>query len=136
MDPAALNSFVIFSLMLLAVAALLLVSSAIPLMGQASRTLVAFEKLADTLQNETKPTLKELNEVLSGVNKLRSATQERITEAGAKVENVAGSFNNAAGQAKKQSSVVGAGLLAAVKTYLKGKEGDSDTKQISANRGE
>ena len=137
MDPTMVNSFVIMALMLLGVASILLVSSAVPLMGQANRTLIAFEKLADTLQNETTPTLRELNEVLSGVNKLRTATTERISEASHKVEDVTGSVNKVATQAKQQSSVFGAGILAGVRAYLTGQEGgDPASRQISASRGE
>lgn len=139
MDPALINSFIVVALMLLGVTALLLVSSAIPLMGQAGRTLIAWEKLADTLQSETKPTLTELKEVLAGVNQLKSVTAERVTEVGHKVENVAGSFTQVADQAKRQSSVFGAGLFAGVKAYLTSKDHaapNQDTKQITALKGE
>jgi len=131
------NAFVIMALMLLGVASLLLVSSALPLMSQAGRTLIAFEKLADTLQNETTPTLRELNEVLSGVNKIRTATTDRISEASHKVEDVTGSVNKVATQAKQQSSVFGAGILAGVKAYLSGENAGAEaTKQISSSRGD
>lgn len=139
MDPLLVNAFISVALMLLAVTTLLLVSSAIPLFSQASRTLIAFEKLADTLQNESRPTLSEFREVLSGLNQLKSATAERVTEVGHRVEDVAGSVGQVAGSAKKHSSVWGAGLLAGVRAYLSGSddwEGQAAAKQISVDRGE
>lgn len=134
MDPATLNALVCIALGFLAVTALMLLGSAIPLFMQASRTLHAYENLADTLQNELKPTLGEVRTMLEGVNELRSLTAERVSEVSHKVEDVAGTMGIAAGEAKKKSSVWGAGLLAGVKAYLDANHGEP--KQLAIKRGE
>jgi uncharacterized protein YoxC len=139
LDPQLfINAFIAVALILLAVSTFLLVSSAMPLMHQANRTAIAFEKLADTLQAETKPTLQELRDVISGVNQLRSVTAERVTEVGHRVEDVAGTVGQVAGSAKKHTAVWGAGLLAGVRAYLAGKDStgsQAEVKQIT-DRGE
>ena len=140
MDPSqTLNAFIVVALVLLAVSALLVTSTVSSLRSQVDRTLYAWEKLAETLQTEIKPTLTEAQQVLASLNQLRSATAERVTEVGHKVEDVAGSFGHAAENAKKQSGIWGAGLLAGVKAYLSGrKETESlgEDKQITCDTGD
>ncbi len=139
MEPVMVNAFISVALMLLAVTSLLLVSSAIPLLSQASRTLIAFEKLADTVQGETKPTLTELREVVSGLNQLKSVTAERVTEVSHRVEGVTSTVGEVAGKAKKSSAVWGAGFVAGIKAYLAGKDDGqvpAEVKQLSVDRGE
>ena len=139
MDPTMVNAFITMALMLLAVASLMLVAAAFPMMNQASRTLIAFEKLADTVQGETKPTLAELREVISGLNQLKSVTAERVTEVSHRVEDVAGTVGNVAGKAKKSSAVWGAGFVAGIRAYLTSREDGqaaTDVKQLSVDRGE
>jgi len=134
-----LNVFVIAALMLLAVSAILLIGSAVPLLEQARRTVNAYERLADTLENELKPTLADVREVLEGVNQIRSVTAQRVTEVGHKVEEVSGSFGEVAGQAKRQSSVWGAGLIAGIKAYLSARDEQgprSEPRQITQDIGE
>jgi len=123
------NQLIGFALGLMAITALLLVGAAWFVVPQISHTLRAYEKLADTLDAELKPTLVEVHEVLQGVNQLRQLTTQRVTEVGQKVtevghqvEVVAGSMGQAAGSAQKQSSVLGAGLWAGVKHYLSGEK--------------
>ena len=133
------NAFIVMALMLLAVTSLMVACAAVPMVNQASRTLVAFEKLADTLQGETKPTLAELREVVSGLNQLKSVTAERVTEVSHRVEDVAGTVGTVAGKAKKGSAVWGAGFVAGIKAYLAGKDDGqaaTEMKQLSVDRGE
>lgn len=139
MDPQTVNVLVSVALMLLTVVALLFISSVIPLLAQAVRTLIAYEKLADTLKTEVPPTLQEFKQVAERVNQLGLTTTQRVSDVGHKVEEVSGSIGNVAVQAKQQSSVWGTGLLAGVKAYLSGKDhGDSqpELKQITTDRGE
>ena len=139
MDPTMVNAFITMALMLLAVASLMLVAAAFPMMNQASRTLIAFEKLADTVQGETKPTLTELREVISGLNQLKSVTAERVTEVSHRVEDVAGTVGNVAGKAKMSSAVWGAGFIAGIRAYLTPRDdgqASTDVKQLSVDGGE
>lgn len=138
MDPTTVNALISVSLMLLAVTALLLIASAIPLLSQASRTLIAYEKLADTLQTEISPTLGEVKTMLEGVNQIRQVTTERVTQVSHQVTDVAGSMGTAAEKAKKNSSALGVGLLAGIRAYLDtGKSEPQATKQIgSSSKGE
>ena len=139
MDPHTVNVMVAVALMLLTVTALLLIAFLLPLLLQAGRTLIAYEKLADTLQNEVPPTLSEFRHVAERVNQLGSVTTQRVTEVSHKVEEVSGSLGQAAGQARRQSRVWGTGLLAGIKAYLGGKDhnaSDPEVKQLTVERGE
>src|SRR6185295_5429108 len=122
--------------MLLAVTALLLIGSAIPLLSQASRTLNAYEKLADTLQTELTPTLAEVKTMLEGVNQIRQVTTDRVTQVTHQVGTVAGSVGTTAEKVKKESSSWGAGLWAGVRTYLDGGRSETQPRQIGASREE
>lgn len=125
-------------------ALLWVISSLIP---QINRTLAAYEKLADTLEEELGPTLQEVQKVVVGVGELKQIAGQSLAGVSTKVEDVTGNINKAAGTAKKQSSVWGAGLLAGVKTYLEGKNDhgtdhnekgrqSSDNRHITLDRGE
>ncbi len=103
------------ALMILAVSVVLLVCSALPLFFQASRTLLAYENLARTLETELTPTLIEIKDVMAGDNQIRSSTAQRVSEVSHQVEGVAGSV---ADEAKKHSQVWGTGLIAGLKAYL------------------
>lgn len=124
------NQLVGFALGLLAVTSLLLVAAFWFVVPQVSHTLRAYEKLADTLDTELKPTLVEVHEVLQGVNQLRQLTVQRVSEVGQtvtevshRVEGMAGSAAQVAGSAQKQSSVFSAGILAGLRSYLTGHKG-------------
>jgi hypothetical protein len=119
------------------------------LVPQAAKTLNAYERLAGTLEEELTPTLREVNKMMGGVLELKSLAVKNVADVTTKVEDVTGSLTKAAGSAKKQSSVWGAGFLAGAKAYLEqtpkksnDREGIQDGKQlsehkqISANRGE
>jgi uncharacterized protein YoxC len=121
------------ALIILAVASILLIGSAVPMLIQAGRTLLAYERLADTLKFEIQPTLAEIVRFLDGINSLRSATTDRVMQVGQGFETVADSVAEAAGSAKAKSSVLTAGLLAALKTYLEG-HGSSDGMQAQHNK--
>jgi uncharacterized protein YoxC len=133
-----MNVLVAVSLMFLAVTLSLLVGFAAPLFIQAGRTLNAYEKLADTLETEVKPTLIEVRHVVDGLNDLRSLTSARVTAVSHRVEDVAGTVSTVAGEAKKHSNVWGTGLLAGVRAYLNGQSPDiqPSTRQIPASQGE
>jgi len=117
-DPQTINVLVSVALVLLTVAALLFISSVLPLIAQAHRTFMAYEKLADTLDAEVPATLHEFRNLADRVNQLGSATTKSVSEVGHKVEEVSGSIGQAAVAAKQQSSVWGAGLLAGIKAYI------------------
>jgi len=99
------------------------------LVPQVNRTLIAYERLADTLESELGPTLKEVQKVVVGVGELKSITAQRVTEVSTKVEDVTGTITKAADQAKRNSSIWGAGFLAATKAYLEGKELGEEIKK-------
>ena len=91
------------------------------LMLQGQNTLKSIERLSDTLKEEVGPTAVELREVVHGVNQIRSITAQRVTDVGHKVEEVAGSVTHVTTTAKRESAAFGVGLLAGIKSYLKGK---------------
>lgn len=136
MTTGQLDQIVAISLALLAIMAVFVCGAAMNIVPQIVRTLMSYEKLADTLETELKPTLVEVKEVLQGVNQLRQITSQRVTEVGQKVtevshrvEDAAGSMGHAADSAKKQSTVWSTGLLAGIKSYLAGQTGqDKDSK--------
>src|ERR1700739_2892106 len=97
---------------ILAVCFALLVGQLIGLLAKGRDTLGAIEKLADTLQQEVGPTAVQLREVMDGINQLKGVTTQRITAVTHKVETAADSVAVAVDKTKKQSAVVGTGLLA------------------------
>lgn|GEM_PF-479008 len=136
---SVLDVFVAVSVGVLAFIGLMLFFCISQLQVQAIRTMSAYERLADTLDREVVPTVMEVREVMDGIKRLPNATAERLTEVSHQVESVADSVGVAAGQAKKHSSVFGAGLFAGLKAYLSGQdedEIDNPARQISEARGE
>jgi uncharacterized protein YoxC len=117
-----LNDIAVGALIFFALSLFALLAAASTLLPQITRTLNAYEKLADTLESELGPTLKEVQKVVIGVGELKQITQQRVAEVGTKVEDVTGTLTKAAGTAKNSSSVMGAGLWAGVKAYLEGKD--------------
>jgi len=118
------------------------------LVPQATKTLGAYERLAGTLETELTPTLREVTKVVVGITELKTVAVKNVSEVSHKVEDVTGNLTKVADNAKRHSSVFGAGFLAAAKNYLEGgpKHGDrksnqdgkqlAEQKQIIANRGE
>ena len=68
--------------------------------------------MAQCTGEEIGPTAVQLREVMSTVNQLRGATEQRISAVSHKVEDVAGTLGTAVNSAHKHSSVWGTGLLA------------------------
>ena len=143
MSPAYVDALVVISLMILAIAGLLFASSAQQIIQQAVRTMLAYEKLANTLDAEVPATLHEFKQLAERVNLLSSATTQRVTDVGHKVEEVSGSLGLAAEEAKRQSSVWGSAVWAGVKAYLSSKDRDGnagqahpESRQIAQDRGE
>ncbi|MBX9878920.1 MAG: hypothetical protein K2Y22_10730 [Candidatus Obscuribacterales bacterium] len=138
-SSSVLDVFVAVSVAVLAFIGCMLFFCISQLTAQANRTLTAYERLADTLDREVVPTVVEVREVMDGIKRLPNVTAARLTEVTHQVENVAGSVGEAAGQAKKHSSVFGAGLFAGLKAYLSGNDDDDidyPAKQLSEARGE
>lgn len=139
MNPAYVDILVSFSLVILTISLLLFVSSVFPMLMQAARTLLAYEKLANTLDTEVPATLHEFKQLAESVNALRRDTTQKVTDVGHKVEEVSGSIGLAAEEAKRKSSVWGTALLAGVKSYLSGKDHEDklpESRQITTDRGE
>lgn len=139
MNPAYVDILVSFSLVILTISLLLFVSSVFPMLMQAARTLLAYEKLANTLETEVPATLHEFKQLAESVNALRRDTTQKVTDVGHKVEEVSGSIGLAAEEAKRKSSVWGTALLAGVKSYLSGKDTEDklpESRQITTDRGE
>lgn len=127
-----LNALVSVSLMILTLTLVLLVGAAVPLMFQAGRTLTAYERLAETIDVEIKPTLLEVKDAIAGINQIRSITTQRVNEVSHKVDEVADTVGNATVGAARRSSVWGAGLLAGVRAYFNSHE----PKQLEARSSE
>lgn len=134
---SVLDVFVAVSVGVLAFIGLMLFFCISQLQVQAIRTMSAYERLADTLDREVVPTVMEVREVMDGIKRLPNAAGQRLTEVSHQVETVADSVGQAADQAKRQSSVFGAGLFAGLKAYLAGHDDDMDSPtRISEARGE
>lgn len=136
---SVLDVFVAVSVGVLAFIGSLLVFCVWQVCAQASRTFVAYERLADTLDREVVPTVMEVREVMDGIKRLPNATAQRLTEVSHQVESVAGSVGVAADKAKRNSSVFGAGIFAGLRAYLSGHDDDdieNPARQISEARGE
>ena len=113
-----LDILVAVALIFLAVS---LMAVSLPLMSmvkQSERTLSALERLLGTVNQELGPTLKQVDALLGTVLELKTTAEKRITEVGSKVGDVKGGLDKFTGEAKKQSSVLGAGLFAGVRSYL------------------
>jgi uncharacterized protein YoxC len=131
-----LDILVAVALIFLAVS---LMAVSLPLMSmvkQSERTLSALERLLGTVNQELGPTLKQVDALLGTVLELKTTAEKRITEVGSKVGDVKGGLNKFTGEAKKQSSVFGAGLYAGVRSYLerrpeKGSRDQKDEMRLS-----
>lgn len=117
-----LDLIVIFVLILFVVLVAFMVSPINNLIRQSERTLDATEGLIRTLDKELGPTLNEVNLVLASVQEIKAIAEQRLTDVGTKVEDVTGTITKAADQAKTQTSVLGAGIVAAFKAYVEGKD--------------
>lgn len=136
MDPTlsasfgnSLNILVSVSLIFLAVS---LLAVSIPLMSmvkQSERTLSSLDKLLGTVDRELGPTLKQVDTLLSSVVELKSAAQKGITDVGSKVGDVTGGLTKAADDAKRNTSVYGAGFMAGVRSYLEGRPARSEARE-------
>ncbi len=128
-----LDGAVVGALVFLALGVTALLASAWILIPQINRTLGAYEKLADTLEAELGPTLKEVQKVVISVGELKQIAGQRVQDVSTKVEDVTGNLTKVATSAKTESSVYGAGLWAGVRAYLEGKEGkDHHEKKLSS----
>ncbi len=126
------NAALIIALVLLAVSALILVTSVMPLISQSVRTLNAIEDLSETVKREIPPTLVEVRSVMDGLDQIRSSAAKNITQVSTKIEDVSGSVNHAVNSASKQTSIFGAGLFAGIQAFF---EGNHDhAHQITADR--
>lgn len=130
-----LDFLVIGSLTLLSLALVGLAFAAGQLVPQMARTLTAYEKLANTLEAELAPTIREVNKLAGGVVKLQSSAQHTVAEVGTKVEDVTGNITKVADQAKKESSVLGHGIFAGIRAYLAG-QGSKDQSDSSSQKRE
>lgn len=134
MDQTQLvNAALIIALMLLAVSALLMVASMMPLISQSVRTLNAVEDLAETVNREVPPTLVEVREVMNGLDQIRSSAAKNITQVSTKIEDVSDTVNTVVHSVEKQSSVLGAGLFAGVQAFFNGDQ-NSQANRITADR--
>ena len=121
MQISLIDAFVVFALLGLCLGLAVLAAYINPLITQGVRTLESYAKLADTLEEELAPTLREVQKVVVGVGELRQIAGQTMSGVGTKVEDVTGNITKVAGNAQRSSSVWGAGLLAGAKAYLEGK---------------
>lgn len=108
----------------------LMVAPITNLLKQSERTLDATENLIRTLDKELGPTLNEVHTVIGSVQEIKSIAEQKFSDVGTKVEDVSGNITKVAGQAKAETSVWGAGLVAGLKAYLEGKP-QIDKKEFS-----
>ena len=127
----SLNILVAVALIFLAVA---LMAVSLPLMSmvkQSERTLSALERLLGTVDRELGPTLKQVDALLASVLEIKASAEKKFGDMGGKVTDDKGSLTKAADDAKKSSSVFGAGLFAGVKAYLEHRPKDKDKEKDS-----
>jgi len=147
LDPVnTINNLVLAALIFLGFSACALLWTCLPLITQAIRTLTAYEKLGDTLNQELAPTLQEVRKVVVGVGELKQLAGHTMTGVSTKVEDVTGNISHIASSAKHQSSVWSTGLLAGAKAFLEHKQElrkeqehkrpSDDGRQIAMDRGE
>jgi uncharacterized protein YoxC len=118
--PITPDVLVAAALVILALTSILLVGAVVPMMAQAGRTLSAYEQLAETLKAQVNPTLSEVFQLLDGLNTLRATLTDRVAQVGQQAFAAADSVSLAAAAATKRSSVLAAGLLAGLKSYVEG----------------
>jgi hypothetical protein len=117
-----LDGAVVGALVFLALGVTALLATTWTLIPQINKTLGAYEKLADTLEAELGPTLKEVQKVVVSVGELKQIAGQRVQDVSTRVEDVTGNLTKVATSAKKESSVYGAGLWAGLRSYLEGKD--------------
>jgi uncharacterized protein YoxC len=141
LDQSLVNYAVVIALLLLAVTTVWLTVSLGPLISQTIRTLMALERLSDTVDNEVKPTFYEIRETIDGIKQFPRITARQVSEVGHKVEDVASSVSQVVTEAKKNSSIFGAGLLAGLKTYFSSHKDNKEqngeiNQQLTTDEGE
>lgn len=134
MDHNMLDGAVVGALVFLALGVTALLATTWTLIPQINKTLGAYEKLADTLEAELGPTLKEVQKVVVSVGELKQIAGQRVQDVSTKVEDVTGNLTKVATSAKKESSVYGAGIWAGLRSYLEGKDHkEYGDKKLPAN---
>jgi predicted PurR-regulated permease PerM len=129
-----LDGAVVGALVFLALGVTALLATTWTLIPQINKTLGAYEKLADTLEAELGPTLKEVQKVVVSVGELKQIAGQRVQDVSTKVEDVTGNLTKVATSAKKESSVYGAGIWAGLRSYLEGKDHkEYGDKKLPAN---
>jgi hypothetical protein len=129
-----LDGAVVGALVFLALGITALLATTWTLIPQINKTLGAYEKLADTLEAELGPTLKEVQKVVVSVGELKQIAGQRVQDVSTKVEDVTGNLTKVATSAKKESSVYGAGIWAGLRSYLEGKDHkEYGDKKLPAN---
>lgn len=129
-----LDGAVVGALVFLALGVTALLATTWTLIPQINKTLGAYEKLADTLEAELGPTLKEVQKVVVSVGELKQIAGQRVQDVSTKVEDVTGNLSKVATSAKKESSVYGAGIWAGLRSYLESKEHkEHGDKKLPAN---
>lgn len=126
---SSLDIVVAIALIFLAVS---LMAVSLPLMSmvkQSERTLSALERLLGTVDRELGPTLKQVDTLLGTVLELKTSAEKRIGDMGNKMGDMTGGLTKATAEAKKQSSVFGAGLFAGVRAYLETKPEKRSSEQ-------
>ncbi len=118
----AINTVVACALAFLAFSVTALFWQAVPLLNQLLATANSCKALLQTIEKEVEPTAKELRELMHGVNQLRAITVDRVVDVGAKVEDATRDMSTVVTTAKKESTVIGHGLWAGIRSYLRGRE--------------
>jgi chorismate mutase len=121
-----LDGAVVGALVFLALGITALLATTWTLIPQINKTLFAYEKLADTLESELGPTLKEVQKVVVSVGEIKQIAGQRVHDVSTRVEDVTGNLSKAATSAKKESSVYRAGIWAGFKAYLGSKDIDQN----------
>ncbi|MBY0356791.1 MAG: hypothetical protein K2W82_02215 [Candidatus Obscuribacterales bacterium] len=129
MDPQVINMVVVAALIFLAVSLTLLVTSIMPLLRQGEATLAALQRLTLTVDREVEPIAAQFRDLIGTVSEIKAITAQRVTEVGSKAEAVAGNVNHLVGSAKKQSTVMGAGVLAGIKAYFSRNNNSEESKK-------
>lgn len=101
---------------------------------QSERTLSALERLLGTVDKELGPTLKQVDTLLGAVIELKGRAERSIGDVGSKVGDVKGGITKAADEAKKNSSVFGAGFMAGIRAYLEPKGNKEEKERIREAR--
>lgn len=118
----AINTVVAFALAFLAFSVTALFWQAVPLLNQLLATANSCRALLQTIEKEVEPTAKELRELMHGVNQLRAITVDRVVDVGTKVEDATQNVGTVVTTARKESTVIGHGLLAGLRAYWKGRD--------------